>query len=62
VAEGWVAETDEAYSPTAVGKALREQVESTTDQFFATAESALTEPQAQELGALLAKLLEALTE
>ncbi len=61
-AKGWVAETNDGYSPTAAGKALREQVESTTDQFFTEAESALTEPQAQELGALMAKLLDALTE
>ena len=59
---GWVAESDGAYSLTADGKTLRDQVESTTDQFFAEAESALTEPQAQELSALLAKLLAALTE
>lgn len=61
VARGWVTETNDVYSPTAAGKALREQVESTTDQFFSQAESALTEPQAQELGALMAKLLDALT-
>ncbi len=61
-ARGWVAQTDEAYSLTAAGRALREQVESTTDQFFTEAEAALTEPEAQELGALMAKLLVALNE
>ena len=61
-AKGWVAESDDAYSLTAAGKALREQVESTTDQFFGEAESALTAQQAQELGLLMAKLLDALTE
>ncbi len=61
-AKGWVAETDEAYSPTAAGTALREQVESTTDLFFSEAEAALTEPEAQELGALMVKLVAALTE
>ena len=61
-AKGWVVETSDGYSPTAAGKALREQVESTADQFFAEAESTLTEPQGQELGALMARLLDALTE
>ncbi len=62
VAKGWVAETNNGYSPTAAGKALREQVESTTDQFFLEAESALTKSQTEELGASMAKLLAALTE
>jgi Mn-dependent DtxR family transcriptional regulator len=61
-AMGWIAETDGGYSLTAAGKTLREQVESTTDQLFAEAEAALTEPQAQELGALMAKLHAALSE
>ena len=61
-ARGWVAETNGSYSLTAAGRDLREQVESTTDQFFAQAESALTVPQAEELGVLMAKLLAALSE
>ncbi len=61
VAKGWVAETDGSYSLTAAGKALREQVETTTDHFFSQAESAVIEPQAQGIGELMAKLLDTLT-
>jgi hypothetical protein len=61
-AKGWIAENAGTYSTTAHGKALREKVEATTDQYFAEAESALTELEAQELDASLAKLLDALTK
>jgi hypothetical protein len=62
-AKGWLTvAAGGAAVPTPAGRTLREEVEERTDQYFAIAESALTPAEAEELNALLAKILDALSD
>lgn len=60
VSRGWLSENGGLYALTESGKALRDEVEATTDRYFSVAESGLTAAERSDLESVLAKLLESL--
>lgn len=60
IAAGWITVDGDTYTLTEAGKAMREDVEALTDRCYFAPWSALSDTELDELGALLAKLRDAL--